>query len=75
MRKRSRIITIDDVRFVYENYFKMSVGEIVEKLGISKFQVHKIVHQLRKRGVEIPKKKKISVYDIFVEELKKKGNV
>ncbi|MGB9761650.1 MAG: winged helix-turn-helix transcriptional regulator [Caldimicrobium sp.] len=77
MRKRSRVITMDDVRFVYENYAKMSASEIAEKLGISKFQVNKIVNELRKRGVEIPKKigKKINVYDAFVEELKKKGNI
>ncbi len=76
MRRRSRVITIDDVRFVYENYAKMSASEIAEKLGISKFQVNKIVNELRKRGVEIPKKigKKINVYDAFVEELKKKEN-
>lgn len=77
MRKRSRTITIDDVRFVYENYAKMSASEIAEKLGISKFQVNKIVNELRKRGVEIPKKvgKKINVYDAFVEELKRKEKV
>ncbi|MGC9100831.1 MAG: winged helix-turn-helix transcriptional regulator [Caldisericum sp.] len=77
MRRRSRVITIDDVRFVYENYAKMSASEIAEKLGISKFQVNKIVNELRKRGVEIPKKigKRINVYDAFVEELKKKENV
>ena len=76
MRKRNRVITMDDVRFVYENYAKMSASEIAEKLGISKFQVNKIVNELRKRGVEIPKKigKKINVYDVFVEELKKKEN-
>ncbi len=75
MRKRSRLITIDDVRYVYENYAQMSATEIAEKLGISKFQVNKIVNELRKRGVEIPKKagKKLNVYDVFVEELKKQG--
>jgi biotin operon repressor len=76
MRKRNRVITMDDVRFVYENYAKMSASEIAEKLGITKFQVNKIVNELIKRGVEIPKKigKKINAYDAFVEELKKKEN-
>jgi len=75
MRKRSRPVTLDDVRFVYENYARMSATEIAEKLGISRFQVNKIVNELRKRGVEVPKKigKKINVYEAFVEELKKKG--
>jgi len=73
MRKRGRIITIEDVKFVYENYANMSATEIAEKIGISKFKVNKIVNELRKRGVEIPKKigKKVNVYDKFVEELKK----
>ncbi|RKX58778.1 MAG: MarR family transcriptional regulator [Thermodesulfobacteriota bacterium] len=77
MRKKGRPVTIDDVRFVYENYAHMSASEIAEKLGISKFQVNKIVNELRKRGVNIPKKigKKINVYDQFVEELKKQGKL
>ncbi|MBO8144179.1 MAG: MarR family transcriptional regulator [Thermodesulfobacterium sp.] len=77
MRKRGRTITIEDVKFVYENYANMSASEIAEKLGISKFQVNKIVNELRKRGVNIPKKigKKVNVYDRFVEELKKKGKL
>lgn len=77
MRKRSRPVTLDDVRFVYENYATMSATEIAEKLGISKFQVNKIVNELRKRGVQIPKKagKKVNVYDVFVEELKREGKL
>jgi len=77
MRKRSRPVTLDDVRFVYENYATMSATEIAEKLGISKFQVNKIVNELRKRGVQIPKKagKKVNVYDAFVEELKRAGKL
>ncbi|MFN3406195.1 MAG: MarR family transcriptional regulator [Caldimicrobium sp.] len=77
MRKRSRLVTLEDVRFVYENYATMSATQIAEKLGISKFQVNKIVNELRKRGVEVPKKvgKKINVYDAFVEELKKQGKL
>ncbi|WP_028841269.1 MarR family transcriptional regulator [Thermodesulfobacterium hveragerdense] len=72
MKKRSRFVTIDDVKFVYENYAKMRASEIAEKLGISKFQVNKIVNELRKRGINIPKKigKKMNVYDQFVEMLK-----
>jgi transposase len=72
MRKRSRPATLDDVKFVYENYSKMSASEM---LGISKFQVTKIVNELRKRGVPVPKKvvKRGNIYDQFVEELKSKG--
>ncbi|QER41387.1 MarR family transcriptional regulator [Thermodesulfobacterium sp. TA1] len=73
MRKRSRFITVDDVKFVYENYAKMSASEIAEVLGISKFQVNKIVNELRKRGINVPKKigRKVNVYDQFIEMLKK----
>lgn len=75
MRKRSRFVTLEDLRFVYENYAKFSAAQIAEKIGISKFQVNKIVNELRKRGVEIPKKvgKKVNIYDAFVEELKSKS--
>ncbi len=77
MGKKSRPVTINDVRFVYENYSHMSATEIAEKLGISKFQVNKIVNELRKRGVNIPKKigKRGNIYDAFVEELKKEGKL
>jgi len=68
-RRKSRAATLDDVKFVFENYQRMSAPEIAEKLGISKFQVAKIVNELRKRGVDIPKKteKRINVYDAFVK--------
>ena len=76
-RKRSRMITKDDVKFVYENYEKMSAVEIAEQLGISKFQVMKIVTELRKRGVNIPKKvgRKQNPIDAFVNELKEQGKL
>lgn len=77
MRKRGRRVTLEDVRFVYENYAHMSVSQICDKIGISKFQVNKIVHELRKRGVQIPKKvgRKVNVYDAFVEELRKQKKI
>ncbi len=76
-RKRSRPVTKEDVKFVYENYLNMSAAEIAEKLGISKFQVMKIVTELRKRGVNIPKKvgKRENPIDAFVKELKAAGKV
>ncbi|AEH44649.1 hypothetical protein Thein_0771 [Thermodesulfatator indicus DSM 15286] len=76
-RKRSRPITKEDVKFVFENYLNMSAAEIAEKLGISKFQVMKIVTELRKRGVNIPKKvgKRENPIDAFVKELKEAGKV
>lgn len=55
MSKRSRPYNVEDVRFVRENYSKMTASEIAAKLGISKFQVSKIVGELRKH-IELPKK-------------------
>jgi len=74
-RKRSRPIIKADVKFVYENYLNMTSAEIAEKLGISKFQVMKIVSELRKRGINLPKKvgKRENPIDAFIKELK--GNV
>lgn len=76
-RKRGRFLTKDDVKFIYENYVKMTSSEIAEKLGISRFQVTKVVSELRKRGVDIPKKagKRINPIDEFVKELKKAGKL
>lgn len=53
--KRSRLYTADDVRFVRENYAIMTASQIAEKLGISKFQVSKIVNELR-QYIDLPKK-------------------
>jgi len=55
-RRRSRPYTTADVEFVYKNYANMTATEIAEQLGISKFQVSKIVSELRKYGVDMPKK-------------------
>ncbi len=54
-RKRNRPYTKEDVEFVFENYANMTAAEIAEKLGISKFQVSKIVSELRKH-IDLPKK-------------------
>lgn len=55
MTKRSRPYNVEDVRFIKENYSKMTAAEIASKLGISKFQVSKIVTELRKH-IDLPKK-------------------
>ncbi len=54
-RRRSRPYTADDVKFIHENYAAMTAADIAEKLGISKFQVSKIVSELRKH-IDLPKK-------------------
>ena len=54
-RKRSRPYTTEDVEFIHKNYAKMTAAHIAEKLGISKFQVSKIVSELRKH-IDLPKK-------------------
>ena len=70
-RKRSRPYTLEDVRFVHENYANMTAMEIAEKRGISKFQVSKIVSELRKNGVKLPKKtaKRPNPVLLYLEEL------
>ena len=54
-RKRSRPYTTEDVEFIHKNYAAMTAADIAEKLGISKFQVSKIVSELRKY-IDLPKK-------------------
>jgi biotin operon repressor len=69
MRKRSRIVTLDDVKYVYENYATTPAEEIARKLGITRAQVYKIARELKKRGVNISKKR-IDVYGEFIKPLK-----
>ena len=54
-RKRSRPYNVDDVRYVHKHYVETTASEIAEKLGISRFQVSKIVSELRKH-IDLPKK-------------------
>jgi len=70
-RKRSRPYNSDDVEFIHKNYAAMTAAEIAEKLGISKFQVSKIVSELRKH-IDLPKKTAKRPNPI-VEYLKKAG--
>lgn len=70
-RKRSRPYTSDDVEFIHKNYAAMTAAEIAEKLGISKFQVSKIVSELRKH-IDLPKKTAKRPNPIL-EYLKKSG--
>jgi len=67
--RKSRTYTVDDVRFVKENYATMTASQIAEQLGISKFQVSKIVSELR-QYIELPKKGITKVNPIlqFLEE-------
>ena len=54
-RKRSRPYNVNDVRYVHKHYAEMTASEIADKLGISRFQVSKIVSELRKH-IDLPKK-------------------
>ena len=54
-RKRSRPYGVEDVRYVHKHYAEMTASEIAEQLDISKFQVSKIVSELRKY-LDLPKK-------------------
>lgn len=55
-RRRSKPYNKEDVRFVYENYASMTASEIAAKRDVSKFQVAKIVSELRQYGVDLPRK-------------------
>jgi uncharacterized membrane protein len=67
-RTKSRPYTVDDVRYIYNNYTNRTAVEIAEQLGISKTQVSKIVTELRKQGVDLPKKKRENPVEIFIRE-------
>jgi len=67
-RSKSRPYTVEDVRYIYNNYSNMTASEIAEELGISRAQVSKIVTELRKVGVDLQKKKRKNPIEIFVRE-------
>ncbi|MDD3553081.1 MAG: MarR family transcriptional regulator [Deltaproteobacteria bacterium] len=69
--RRSRPYNVEDVEFVFENYANMTASEIAETRGISKFQVSKIVTDLRKH-TDLPKKSFKRPNPIF-QFLEKKG--
>ncbi|MCK4605074.1 MAG: MarR family transcriptional regulator [Deltaproteobacteria bacterium] len=67
-RTKSRPYAVDDVRYIYKNYTNMTAAEIADELGISKAQVSKIVTELRRQGVDLPKKKRENPVEIFIRE-------
>jgi predicted ArsR family transcriptional regulator len=67
-RAKSRPYTVNDVRHIYKNYANMTAAKIADELGISKAQVSKIVTELRKQGVDLPKKKRENPVEIFIRE-------
>ncbi len=71
-RKRSRPYNEEDVAFVHKHYAEMTATQIAEELGISKFQVSKIVTELRKIGVDMPKKtaKRDNPVELYVKKNK-----
>lgn len=62
-------INIEKIQFIYENYQKMSIKELANALNLSTYQVAKAIQELKNRGL-IKRKKRVSVYDKFVEMLK-----
>ena len=56
MRKRNRPFNMEDVEFVHKNYANMTATQIAEERGLSRYQVAKIVSELRKAGVDLPRK-------------------
>ena len=70
-RKRNRPYNLEDVKFVHENYAEMTAQQIAEKRGLSKFQVVKIVSELRKNGVDIPRKtaRRANPVTLYLREL------
>jgi len=55
-QKRSRRFNVEDVEFVHNNYMEMTAAEIAASRKLSLFQINKIVSDLRKAGIELPRK-------------------
>ena len=70
-QKRSRRLNVKDVEYVHKNYAEMTAGELAKARKLSLFQINKIVSDLRKAGVNLPKKtrKKINPVSAYVDSL------
>ena len=69
-RKKSRPFTVADVRYVYKHYPHMTAQEISDEIEISRYQVNRIVSELRKHGVIIKKRRK-SPTEHYIKKLLK----
>jgi len=56
MKPTQRVYDEADVAFVHKHYSEMTASQLMRELGLSKFQINKIVAELRGRGVNLPKK-------------------
>ena len=48
--------TDEDIKFIVDNYLKMSTNEIAEKLGRDRLSINAKVPHLRRIGYDIPRK-------------------
>lgn len=70
-QKRSRRLNVKDVEYVHKNYAEMTAGELANARKLSLFQINKIVSDLRKAGVDLPKKtrKRVNPVSAYVDSL------
>jgi len=70
-QKRSRRFTIKDVQFVHKHYSEMTAAEIASSRKLSLFQVNKIVSDLRKSGIDMPRKtpKRVNPVKAYIESI------
>lgn len=71
VQKRSRRFTIKDVQFVHKNYAEMTAAEIASARKLSLFQINKIVSDLRKSGIDMPRKtpKRVNPVKAYIESI------
>ncbi|MBI5141512.1 MAG: MarR family transcriptional regulator [Nitrospirae bacterium] len=76
-KTRSRRFTEKDVEFVHTSYSAMTAAEIAAARKLSLFQVNKIVADLRKNGIDLPRKtpKRINPVKAYIESLKSGAGV
>jgi hypothetical protein len=69
--KNLRRTTIEDVRFVRDNWEKASATALGESLGFPYWRVSTIAANLRKQGLDLPKKVKQTqnIYKLVAREI------
>lgn len=63
----------DLIRFVVENWMKMTAAQLAEARDVKLHVITAIVARVRRAGIPLPRKTFSSIYDEdFINELKKK---
>ncbi|MCK5017882.1 MAG: hypothetical protein KAS32_12535 [Candidatus Peribacteraceae bacterium] len=69
VKKHSHQYTKEEIRKVLKIWEKSSVQDIADELGVTTNQVQYLASQIRKAGVDLPKKKRVGHFQKLILEI------